>query len=181
MKLVHIPAVTALAVALAVALAGAGAPAPQPRLTDAEIAHIAVTANQLGATAAEQALEKSRQPDVRAFAETMIRDHEAVIGQAAALAERLGVTPEDNETSRGLASTAEATLERLDGLDGAAFDLAYVENEVTYHEAVIAAVEDTLIPNTSNQELKELLQSVLPALEAHREHAERLVGELRGG
>jgi len=174
MKLSYIPIVTALGFAGA----GAAAPAAQAQLTDAQVAHIAVTANQLDVTAAQQALEKSRHPEVRAFAETMIRDHEAVIGQAAALAERLGVTPEDNETSRSLTSDARDTGERLEALSGATFDLAYMENEVAYHDAVIAAVRDVLIPNTSNQELEDLLQSVLPALEAHREHAARLVDQL---
>lgn len=147
-------------------------------LDDASIAHIAVTANQLDITGAEQALEKSSNQDVRAFAETMVRDHKGVIAQAAALATRLGVTPTDNDVSRSLAAQAEAVRQRLAGLRGAAFDRAYMENEVTYHEAVIGAVKDTLVPNTSNGELKQLLEAVVPALEAHLAHARRVRAEL---
>lgn len=147
-------------------------------LDDAMIAHIAVTANQLDVTGAEQALEKSSHPRVRAFAETMIRDHRGVIEQAASLAERLGVTPKDNDTSETLASRAAQVREDLADLRGVAFDRAYMENEVAYHQTVIAAVEETLIPNTSNGELKQLLQSVVPALRAHLEHARRVSAEL---
>lgn len=158
---------------------------PAPRLVaqdldDAAIAHIAVTANQLDITAAEQALERSSHPGVRDFAETMIRDHTGVIEQAAGLAERLGVTPKDNGTSRALAAQATEARGRLAELHGAAFDRAYMENEVAYHEAVIAAVEETLVPNTSNAELKQLLQSVVPALRAHLEHARQLSREVGG-
>ena len=158
---------------------------PAPRLAaqnldDAAIAHIAVTANQIDITAAEQALEESSHPRVRDFAETMIRDHTGVIEQAAALAQSLGVTPMDNETSRTLAAQASETRERLAELRGTAFDRAYMENEVAYHEAVIAAVEDTLVPNTSNAELKQLLQDVVPALRAHLEHARQLSREVGG-
>lgn len=167
-----------LPVALAALLQASAASAQG--LDDAAIAHIAVTANRLDVVAAEQALEKSSHPDVRGFARTMIRDHEGVLDQAGALAERLGVTPRDNETSRTLASQARKVRERLEGLDGAAFDRAYMENEVAYHVAVIAAVRDTLLPNTSNEELRGFLESVLPALEAHLEHARRLSGELGG-
>ncbi len=149
-------------------------------LDDAAVAHIAVTANQLDIAGAEQALEKSSNAEVRAFAETMIRDHTGVIEQAAALAERLGVTPKDNETSQALAAQAAETRERLADLEGAAFDRAYMENEVVYHETVIGAVEDTLIPNTSHPELESLLRSVIPALEAHLEHARRVSQELEG-
>lgn len=147
-------------------------------LGDAEIAHIAVTANQLDIAAAEQALEKTSHPEVRRFAETMIRDHTGVIEQASALAGRLGVSPEDNDTSAALTAQAAKTHDRLAALRGAAFDRAYMENEVVYHEAVIAAVEDTLVPNTANAELRGLLQSVVPALRAHLDHARQVRAEL---
>ncbi len=139
-------------------------------LDDAAIAHIAVTANQLDVTGAEQALEKSSNDEVRAFARTMIRDHTGVSEQAAALAERLGVTPEDNETSQAL-------TDRAADVRG---DLAYMENEVAYHETVITAVEETLVPNTSSDQLRELLRGVVPALRAHLEHARRVSARLGG-
>lgn len=153
---------------------------PAQELSDAEVAHIAVTANQIDITAAEQALEKSSHADVRSFAETMIRDHRSVIEQAAALAERLGVTPADNETSQVLLEQAEETRTRLARLDGDAFDRAYAEHEVAYHETVITAVRETLIPNTSNSELRELLEGALPLFEAHLEHARRVSEQLGG-
>lgn len=149
-------------------------------LDDAAIAHIAVTANRLDVTGAEQALEKSSHPEVRAFAETMVRDHTGVIEQAAALAERLGVTPKDNETSQALTAQAMDVRDEFAGLQGTAFDRAYMDNEVAYHETVIAAVEETLVPNASNAELRGLLRDVLPALHAHLEHARRVSRELAG-
>lgn len=140
-------------------------------LSDPEIAHIAVTANALDVEAARLALDRSDDAAVRDFARTMIRDHEGVIEQAKALAGRLGVTPRDNATSRSLSSGAEKTRRELSSLDGADFDRAYMQNEVEYHETVIAAIEQTLIPSTENGELRGLLEAVLPALEAHLEHA----------
>jgi putative membrane protein len=104
----------------------------------------------------------------------MINDHNAVIEQAAALAKKLGVIPKDNEVSKKLLKDAEETKKSLRSKSGEAFNKAYVDNEVTYHKAVIAAVENLLIPETDNQELKELLQNVVPALKAHLGHAEML-------
>lgn len=149
-------------------------------LDDAAIAHIAVTANQLDVTGAEQALEKSTDSAVRGFAETMIRDHRGVIAQAAALAERLGVTPKNNEHSRSLSSQAAEVRAELDHLHGPAFDRAYMQNEVAFHETVIHAVEQNLVPNASNTELRQLLEAVLPALRTHLEHAKQLSAELGG-
>lgn len=164
------------------ALIGAATQLPlqAQQLDDASIAHIAVTANHLDVVAAEQALDRSSHAEVRAFAETMIRDHRGVIEQAAALAERLGVDPSDNDTSRGLTARAEEVRDALAELNGAAFDRAYMANEVAFHETVIGAVEGTLVPNTSNAELRALLEAVVPALRAHLDHARRLNAELGG-
>ena len=101
----------------------------------------------------------------------MTNDHKAVIAQAAALVKKLNVTPKDNDVSRKLLSDAKKTSKTLKTKSGAAFDRAYIDNEVAYHKAVISAVENLLIPETENSELKNLLTNVVPALKAHLDHA----------
>ena len=165
----------ALAAALfALASPAAAAPPAGEGPSDAQIAHIAYTAGQLDVDAARQALERSRNNEVRAFAETMIRDHEAVNRQAVALVQRLGVTPEANPTSESLTAQAAATRERLASLEGAAFDRAYVENEAAFHRTVNGALSGTLIPAADNAELKALLEAGLALFGEHQSHAEQL-------
>ncbi|MEO5788666.1 MAG: DUF4142 domain-containing protein [Gelidibacter sp.] len=138
-----------------------------PTLTDAEIASVAVTANQIDVDYGKIALKKSKEAEIRKFAQTMIDDHTSVINQAVALAKKLGVTPKDNAVSKSLMDDAKKTKMTLDSKEGKAFDKAYIDNEVSYHEAVISTVKNVLIPQTQNAELKDLLQSVLPILEHH--------------
>jgi len=142
-----------------------------PKLSDPEVASVAVVANQIDISYGEIAKGKSKNEDILKFAETMINDHKAVIAQAAALAKKLGVTPKDNAVSQKLLADAEKTKKMLRSKSGKAFDKAYIDNEVAYHKAVIAAVEGLLIPETDNGELKSLLQNVVPALKTHLEHA----------
>jgi putative membrane protein len=127
----------------------------------------------------KQALDKSHNKGVKAFAETMVRDHEAVNKQALALLDKLKVKPEDNDTSKSLANAASKKHEELYQLDGTAFDKAYAANEVTYHQTVNAALEKTLIPSAQNAELKSLLQTGLKLFKEHEKHAEKLVSELQ--
>lgn len=115
------------------------------KLTDPQIAHIAYTADTLDIEAAKQALDKSKNNDVRAFAQQMVGDHTTVNNQALALLKKLNVKPEDNPTSQSLTKQADATRKKLASLNGAAFDKAYVDNEVAYHKTVNAALSDTLI------------------------------------
>lgn len=147
------------------------AAAAAPAINDAQIAHIVVTANAIDSAAGELAKKKGASKAVKDFAQTMVTDHTGVNKQAVALATKLSVTPEDNDTSRQLKTGADANVAKLQGLSGAAFDKAYIDNEVGYHQAVLDAIDKTLIPNAQNAELKALLEKVRPAIAAHLERA----------
>ena len=149
-------------------------------LSDPQIASVAVVANQVDIQAGELARQKSKNEAVRQFAQTMITDHQSVIAQATALVKKLNVTPESNALGRQLAAQGQKTRRTLRSKSGRSFDKAYIDNEVAYHKAVIAAVNDTLIPQSQNGELKALLQSVLPVLRTHLEHAEMVQKQLGG-
>jgi putative membrane protein len=151
--------------------------AEQP--TDPQIAHIAYTAGQIDIKAAKQALSKTHNKDVKAFAKEMVRDHEAVNKQALALLHKLKVKPENNGTSKSLTDAASKKWKELSKLSGAAFDKAYAENEVAYHQTVNGALEKTLIPSAQNAELKSLLETGLKLFTEHEQHAENLVSELK--
>jgi putative membrane protein len=142
---------------------------------DAQIAHIAYTAGTIDIAATKQALAKSHSKAVRAFAQEMVRDHQAVNDKALALVKKLHVTPAANSTSEELSNQAAATKRRLAALRGAAFDRAYVKNEIAYHRTVNDALAKTLIPSADNGELKALLETGLTLFREHQAHAEHLV------
>jgi len=169
----------AAALAAAALLASGIAVAEGAKPNDAQIAHIAYTAGQIDIAAADQALQKSSNKDVRAFAEDMQRDHKAVNDKALALVKKLGVTPEDNDTSKALSKQAADKRAELARLSGAAFDKAYIDNEVAYHKTVDGALQNTLIPSASNAELKDLLQTGLKIFEGHLQHAEHVAAEFK--
>ncbi|HCY64478.1 MAG TPA: hypothetical protein DHV59_16980 [Oxalobacteraceae bacterium] len=141
---------------------------------DAQIAAIVVAANSVDIDAGKQAKAKTKNKEVKEFAQLMITDHTGVNKQAVALVKKLKVTPEENDTSKSLKQGGADTMAKLDGLKGKEFDKAYVDNEVSYHQTVIDALDKTLIPNAKNEELKALLVKVRPAFVAHLEHAKQL-------
>ena len=145
--------------AASLTISGAAMSQDAAKPNDAQIAHIAYTAGKIDVDAGKQALAKSHNPAVRAFAEEMVRDHAAVNDKALALVTKLGVTPEANATSTALSAQAAQKHAELDKLDGAAFDRAYVANEVAYHNTVNGALRGLLIPSANNGELKSLLET----------------------
>ena len=167
---------TNFTIAAIAAFATASAAMAQPTAgpTDPQIAHIAYTAGVLDVAAAKQALQKSKNAQVRDFAEEMIRDHTAVNDEALALVKKLHVTPQDNPTSQALTASANQKLHDYAALSGHAYDVAYATNEVAYHKTVNGALATVLIPNARNAELKSLLQTGLKLFQEHQLHAEHL-------
>jgi putative membrane protein len=159
------------------ALAQGAAPAAGPN--DAQIASIVVTANQVDIDAGKLAEAKGSTKEVKAFGKQMVTDHSGVNQQAVALVTKLKVTPEDNPTSQSLKAGGVENVKTLQGLQGAAFDRAYVDHEVVYHEQVLDAIDKTLVPNAKNPELKALIVKVRPAFVAHLEHAKMIQATLK--
>jgi putative membrane protein len=168
------PVILAGVLALSTALTWAQGAGP----TDPQIAAIVVTANQVDIDAGKLAKSKASSKDVKDFAQLMITDHSAVNKSATELVTKLHVTPEANATSQSLQQGGDQNLAALKKLSGSAFDRAYVNHEVIYHQAVLDAVDNTLIPNAKNAELKALLVKVRPAFVAHLEHAKKIQASL---
>src|SRR2546425_7082304 len=164
---------SALALAAGAALAQ-GSPSADAGPTDAQIAHIVVTANQVDINAGKLAESKGSDKEVKGFGKQMVTDHTGVNKQATALVKKLKVKPEDNPTSKSLMSGGEDNLKKLKALKGKDFDKAYIDNEVAYHQAVLDAIDKTLEPNAHNEELKGLIVKVRPAFVAHLEHAKMI-------
>ena len=148
------------------------------RLSDAQIAAVAVAANKVEIDAAQAARKKAKNAQVKRFASDMIRDHTAADQQATALVKRLGLTPEGNETSRSLAQRAEGDLANLQPLEGKDFEKAYAEHELAFHRQVLATFDERLISDAQNADLKSLLESLRSVVAEHRDHAQALVDSL---
>ncbi|WP_334190769.1 DUF4142 domain-containing protein [Noviherbaspirillum sp.] len=168
-------ALTASLLALVAAAAFAQSAAPN----DAQIVAIILAANNVDIGAGELARSTSRNADVKEFAQLMITDHSAINKQATAIAGKLKVKPEETKTSKGFKETGAVTLKKLKGLKGKEFDIAYIDNELNYHQTVLDTLDNTLIPNAKNAELKDALLQARPAFETHLRHAKNMQASLK--
>jgi len=165
----------------AIVLAGSlllPAAASAQSINDAQIASIVVTANQVDIDAGKLAKSMASSVDVKKFADQMITDHTGVNKSAVDLVTKLKVTPEDNPTGQSIKKGGDENIANLKTLKGAAFDKAYIDHEVAYHQQVLDAIDKTLIPSATNAELKALLVKVRPAFVAHLEHAKHVQSSL---
>lgn len=171
---------TTLAMAFIVGCANIAVAEDNPaNLNDLEIAHVAYTADNIDIRYAHLALAISSNPGIRKFAESMIRDHEAVNAQALALLKKLKANPQDNFLSKQLTAQSNQIVNEMRKLSGVAFDVKYANNELGYHKAVNGLVENTFIPNIENAEVKALFKKGLTIFKGHERHAEKMVASLK--
>jgi len=150
------------------------ASAPSRALDDATIVAIFDAANTADIETGDLGAKKGSTKAIRDFGAMLSRDHHNVRQQGRDLAKKLGVTPTPPKDDNSAKDHA-AIMKKLNGLSGAEFDKAFLENEVGYHDAVIGAVKQTLLPAIQNAELKDLVVKVAPAFAAHRDAAKNML------
>lgn len=156
-----------------------GAPAPSASgLNDPTIVAIFDAANTWDVETGALALKKSHTKAVRDFAAMMVRDHRAVRQQGRDLAATLHVTPTPPGKDFPLYQDHVRAMQTLRAARGAAFDKAYIDHEVAYHQAVIDAVTTQLLPATQNAQLKALEGKVAPNFQAHLAAAKHIQQEI---
>jgi putative membrane protein len=168
----------ALAATLAAGCTAQATAQDPAKLNDLEIAHAAYVAGDIDIRNAHLALALSENPEVREFADLMIRDHQAINDAALALLKKLNAQPQDNAFSQSLLTGARDNWRKMAQLSGAEFDKSYAANELAYHHTVNKVVGEAFIPNVENAELKTLLGSALDTFKAHEKHAQHMVGDL---
>jgi len=154
--------------------------AAAPALTDPNIAAILDAANMTDSSAGSIAATKGTNAEVRTFARTMMRDHHALRKAGEDLVKKLNVTPElpADDNSQAAATAWNDSLRAM--AKGAAFDKAYIDHEVAYHEWLLATAQ-TALGAAQNAELKNLIQKAAPNVQAHLEHGRSVQSKLGGG
>lgn len=147
-----------------------------PKLDDPTIVAIFDAANTYDMETGSLAASKGRSETVREFGKMLVRDHRNVRAQGRDLAASLNVTPTPPQDF-ALAKAHAKAMRSLQNSSGRAFDRAFLQHEVDFHNAVIDAVTKTLLPAIQNAQVKDFVTNVAPAFAAHRDAAQNLLGK----
>ncbi|HEV8446538.1 MAG TPA: DUF4142 domain-containing protein [Gemmatimonadaceae bacterium] len=158
--------------------AAAQAKPAAPKLDDATIVAIFDNANTWDIETGGLGAKKATTKEIRDFGAQLERDHRTVRQQGRDLAKKLGVKVPALPKDFQMKKDHDAAMKNLEGLSGKAFDRAFLQHEVDYHKAVIAAMNSTLMPALQNQEVKDLVTKVAPAFKAHQDMAQNLLDKI---
>jgi putative membrane protein len=146
--------------------------------TDAEIAAVLLAASNTDISYARLAPTRAQSADTKDYAAQMATDHASVNRMVSEMLVRIKLNPEDNDASLAFRDESATRRDVLRHLDGHAFDVAYLMNEVTYHTKLLASIDNSLLPSARSHELKNLLTILRPAVAAHLAHAQELQASL---
>ncbi len=126
------------------------------------------------------AAQKAAQPDVKHFAEHMVKEHTAVNEKLMNEAQRHKINTKGTYGTPPLEPSpeAQATKNQLSGLSGDKLDKAYMQKMIDDHVQAIAMFKDEA-KDGKDSALRTLADTVLPNLEQHLKEA-RAIGSKIG-
>ncbi len=147
-----------------------GAMASQAMMADADVLKVFMTSNDGEIVTSQAVVGRTQNADVRAFAQMMITDHTAVNDRAAAL----DLQPRDNMVAMAMRQNATAKSAQIASMSGAMQDKTYMETQVVLHGHTLDMLNNVLIPNARDPQLRALLTEARGPVEQHLRRAEQI-------
>jgi putative membrane protein len=119
---------------------------------------------------------KAKEPRLRQFADKLKADHERARREGKSLAARLAIKPKESPLSSELGADAAGATKTLKNAKRNEFDRLFVESQIAAHQKTLKLLDQKLIPNARNQDLKALLEGLRATIQAHLEEARGLQG-----
>jgi putative membrane protein len=162
------------------AMDSAAAPAA-PMMGDPEIAAILAASDTAEIQPSQLALQRGQNAAVKEFAQRMVTDHGMLSDSLRAMAQQHNIVPAPGPVSQQMQSQTQTTLQSLQGLNGAAFDSAYVQAMADSHQMALTTIDSQLLPSAQNPQLRASIeQKVRPAVAMHLEQIQQIQGSLGG-
>lgn len=136
--------------------------------TEGQISAILTTANEGEIKAAQLAEKKGVDKEVKDFAAMMIKEHEKNLEDAKALSKKNNIKPDPSSSLVADLKKASASQEaELNKQKGPEFDRTYINQQVAVHTTLLDDLNNKLIPNAQNSDLKNHLENTKSHVEAH--------------
>jgi putative membrane protein len=155
-------------------------PAAQPAApSDADIVAYLDVANMTDSSGGKLASTKGTSSDVKSYGQMMMGEHHALRVAGQKLAKQKNITPNPSGGDSTL-QKMQATSQSLQAqAKGAAWDKAYIQNEVQTHEQVLANAK-AAHDQTQDADLKKLIEDATPVIQKHLDRARQIQQKLGG-
>lgn len=147
-------------------------------MSDSEVLGVVAAANDGEVQMADVAIKKAKSKDVKDFASMMKTHHSQGLTKTKATATKTKLTTADSDVSAFLKNDTDKTIKDIKDKDGKDFDRAYIDSQVSAHKAVLAAIDNRLVPSAQNSEVKALLTETRKVVSDHIAKVEEIQKKL---
>lgn len=145
---------------------------------DNEIAGILKVANDIDIKAAEYVRDRTKDANVKRFAEQMITDHTGANNTGDEVFKRANVNVADSAVSKQLKDDADRFMTDLKNQTGANLDRVYIDHEIMFHQQVLDTIDNQLLPNAKDPTVRSHINNLRPTFKAHLDHANQVRNQL---
>ena len=135
-------------------------------LTNDSFVKKAAMSNEAEIELSKLALTKTQSPQIKSFAEQMVRDHTAAAKELQNAAQKQGIS-----VPSGTDHTHQSKMEKMEKMSGTDFDKAYGEQMRKDHKKVVTLFSAATGDKSLDPSLRELANKLLPTLRQHEEEA----------
>jgi putative membrane protein len=168
----------AIAQAGANAQAGAGGTRAIISLSDAQIASVLFTADEGEVQQNTLAVTRATAPAARVYAQDLIDMHRAADTRLTALLTTINISAQGNPVTDSLRQDSERIVAKLQGEPGTTFDMTYLQSQIEVHIKVLNLIDQTLLPNAKNEQLRNEIVVVRSEVALHLARARTLAATL---
>lgn len=139
------------------------------KLTDNQIVKIILTLNEQEIATGSLAANRAQNANVKSFAQDMINAHKNNLNIANEIITENNLIPTDSEVNRGLSTDENKENSVLNNLinketnilnEDSNFDKAFIEEQIIKYKKDMSILNEDLVPNAINSNLKSLLESI---------------------
>lgn len=145
----------------------AGTGGDELNLTDAQIARVALVANEGEVMLGQLGQSRATAASVRNFNARMVTEHTAARQRLEQLVQEQGLTPEDSPVSQQLQEEVQRMMVALERAPAERFDLAMMGSQVAVHARTAMTADSLLAPQAQNTALIQELRTQRGDVQEH--------------
>lgn len=151
----------------------------KPAMTDGQISKILLTFNQGEIDAAKWAKKHATNKDIKMLAMDMYKGHQKNKKKTQDMVKNMKISLEDSDLNKTIQDQAMTSNNKLKNLNKAEVDKVYISQQIMMHQNALNHINNTLIPNASNPDLRAHLEITRDNISNHLTHMQELESKIQ--
>ena len=149
------------------------------KLNDAQIAYAYFALNTADVELGELASRKTTEKVFLAYADRIVKEHKALDEKLLIPVKRQNLIPAESNVSKSIKEEKDKNIKRLSLLNGRQFEKEFLNFEIAFHQKALDIVQNILLKDATNEEIKSEIRRSKIILSGHLEGAKSILSFIK--